>query len=168
MIGQIHFTTGKLFLGTDEVGELKDVSLDFASTTKPYKGRKQVTRFKIVTEKKISGKASSGHLYPDLIAKVAGATVDAGAGPFTLTVGDETISTAKKATISNADVALAPTYRLVLMGTDAEGQNFGLDFFAVTLEKAGVALKIEDFGDSSIDFDAQANGDDEVGEVFFE
>ena len=168
MNGQVHFTTGRLFLGTDEVGELKDVTVDFSNTSKAYKGRKQFNRVKVITERKITGKATSGHLYPDILAKTAGATNDPGVGPFTLTVGTDTVTTAKKATIANGDVAKAPTYRLVLLATDADGQDFGLDFFAVTLEKAGAALKLEDFGDGSIEFEVQANADDEVGEVYFE
>lgn len=166
--GQLHFHTGKIYCGEDEVGELKDVTLDFSNASKKYKGTKKFTQFKIVTEQNITGKASSGHIDGALLAKVIGATEVTPGTPFTLAEGSGTIVTDKKAKISNAEVSKATTFVLVLEATDVNDKAFGVKLFAVTFEKFSFGLKTEDFGDSSFDFEAQADALGEVGEVYFE
>ena len=64
MNGQINFGSGRLFLhdGTNavEVGVLKDVSVDFASTQKELRGNRTYAIAIATSGQKISGKASSG------------------------------------------------------------------------------------------------------------
>lgn len=167
--GQLVFDSGRVRLGTLEVGELKDVTVDFASTLKEYKGRKQYTQFKIVTARKISGKASSGVIDANLVAKYLEASIttpEAPATTFPTTIGTTEYTPAKKITISNVDVAKATTYAVELVGKDVDGKVIIAKFPAVTFEKYGFGMKGEDFGDSSLEFDV-LEGTSGVGELLF-
>ncbi len=82
MNGQINFGSGRLFLhdGTNavEVGVLKDVSVDFASTQKELRGNRTYALAIATSNQKISGKASSGIFSGKLIASILGGTAAAG------------------------------------------------------------------------------------------
>lgn len=78
MNGQISFGSGRLFLhdGTNsiEVGVLKDVTVDFASTQKELRGNRQYAMAIATSGQKISGKAASGVFSGALIASIIGGT----------------------------------------------------------------------------------------------
>lgn len=82
MNGQINFGSGRLFLhdGTNavEVGVLKDVSVDFASTQKELRGNRTYALAIATSGQKISGKASSGIFSGKLITSILGGTATAG------------------------------------------------------------------------------------------
>lgn len=169
--GQLIYDSGRVLLGTVEVGELKDVTLDFSSTSKEYKGKSQYKRFKIVTARQITGKATSGVIDAELVAKYLDETVATPVDPattFPLTIGGTEYAPTKKIAITNAEIAKATTYAVELIGKDVDGKVMIAKFPACTFEKYSFGMKTEDFGDGSLEFEVIESAANGVGELYFE
>jgi hypothetical protein len=76
------------------------------------------------------------------------------------------VATGKTASIAN-NVQAAPTSYQLILSEDYGSAQFGIELYSVVIPKISMGMKMEDFTETSIEFEAIATSTNTVGRLFF-